>query len=80
MLKQVIERRKIDGVPRRVVSPARTIVDCFRYRNKLRIHVAADALREVLRSRSATVLEITRAPVTCRARAVLKTDLEVLAP
>lgn len=74
-----IQKRTILGVPMRVTSPARTVVDCFRYRNKLGIDVATEALRETVRSRSATVQEIMRAAEVCRARTVMKTYLEVLA-
>jgi hypothetical protein len=76
MLKHDIDRRKILGIPRRMTSPARTIMDCFRYQNKLGIYVAPEALLEALRSGSAIVREITRAAVACRKRTVLKTDLD----
>src|ERR1700736_5983527 len=42
---QGIEPRPIDGVPVRIYSVARTIVDCFKYRNKLGLDVAIEALR-----------------------------------
>jgi predicted transcriptional regulator of viral defense system len=40
-----IEQHPVDGVPVRVYSVARTIVDCFKYRNKLGLDVAVEALR-----------------------------------
>jgi predicted transcriptional regulator of viral defense system len=42
---QGIESHPIDGVPVRIYSVARTIVDCFKYRNKLGLDVAIEALR-----------------------------------
>ena len=42
---QGIEPHPIDGVPVRIYSVARTIVDCFKYRNKLGLDVAVEALR-----------------------------------
>jgi predicted transcriptional regulator of viral defense system len=42
---QGIESHPIDGVPVRIYSVARTIVDCFKYRNKLGLGVAIEALR-----------------------------------
>ena len=42
---QGIEPHPIDGVPVRIYSVARTIVDCFKYRNKLGLDVAIEALR-----------------------------------
>lgn len=80
MLTYGVETRPILGVPVRVTSPARTVVDCFRYRNKLGLDVALEALRDAVRSRKATVEEIMRAAEVCRARTVMKTYLEALAP
>ena len=66
------------GVPYRITSPARTVVDCFRYRNKFGLDIAIEALEDVLRRRIATVSEIMRAAEACRARTVLQTYLEAL--
>ena len=65
-----------EGVPVRITSPARTVVDCFRYRNKFGLDIALEALDDALRSRAATVDEIVRAAEACRARTVLRTYLE----
>jgi predicted transcriptional regulator of viral defense system len=80
MLTYGVETRPILGVPMRVTSPARTVVDCFRYRSKLGLDVALEALRDAVRARKATVDEIMRAAEVCRARTVMKTYLEALAP
>jgi predicted transcriptional regulator of viral defense system len=80
MLTYGIQVRSILGVPVRITSPARTVVDCFRYRTKLGLDVALEALREVLRTRIATVDEIVRAAEVCRARTVMRAYLEALAP
>ena len=42
---QGIEAHAIDGIPIRIYSVARTVVDCFKYRNKLGLDVAVEALR-----------------------------------
>lgn len=42
---QGIEVHRIDGVPLRIYGVARTLVDCFKYRNKLGLDVAIEALR-----------------------------------
>ena len=76
MLTYGVLRRTALGVPFRITSPARTVVDCFRYRNKFGVDVALEALDDTLRSRSATVDEIVRAAEACRARTVLRTYLE----
>lgn len=80
MLTYGIETRPTLGVPVRVTSPARTVVDCFRYRRKQGLDVALEALRDAVRSRKATVDAITRAAEVCRARTVMKAYLEALAP
>jgi predicted transcriptional regulator of viral defense system len=43
-----IDDHVIDGVTVRITSPSRTVVDCFRYRNKIGIEVAVEALRDYL--------------------------------
>ena len=78
MLTYGIVRRSALGVPFRITSPARTVVDCFRYRNKLGLDIALEALHDVLRSGAATVDEIMRAAEVCRARTVMQTYLEAL--
>ena len=42
---QGIEPHAIDGIPVRIYNVARTVVDCFKYRNKLGLDVAVEALR-----------------------------------
>ena len=79
MLTYGVMTRSILGVPVHITSPARTVVDCFRYRNKIGLDVATEALREAVRMRVATVDEIVRAAEFCRARTVLRPYLEALA-
>lgn len=73
-----VQKHVLLGVPVRVTSPARTVVDCFRYRKKLGIDVALEALRDAFRSRKATLEEIERAADACRARTVIRPYLESL--
>jgi predicted transcriptional regulator of viral defense system len=80
MLTYGVLTRTMLGVRVRVTSPARTVVDCFRYRNKIGLDVALEALRDTIRSRLATVDEIVRAAEVCRARTVMQTYLEALTP
>ncbi|HXU30107.1 MAG TPA: type IV toxin-antitoxin system AbiEi family antitoxin domain-containing protein [Thermoanaerobaculia bacterium] len=44
-----VEVHTIDGVPVRIYSPAKTVADCFKFRNKIGIDVAVEALRDYLR-------------------------------
>lgn len=76
MLSYGIQTREALGVTVRLTSPARTVVDCFRYRNKVGLDVALEALRDVLRSRKATVDEIGRVAQVCRIETVISPYLE----
>jgi len=78
MLTYGVIKRSMLGVPVSITSPARTVVDCFRYRNKVGIDVAMEALRDAVRSRKTTVDEISRAADICRIRTVIGPYLEAL--
>ena len=48
----------VENVAVRVTDPARTVIDCFRYRSSVGQNVAIEGLKEVLRTRKATPAEI----------------------
>ena len=74
-----IQKIRAEGVPVRITSPARTVVDCFRYRNKIGLDVALEALRDALQHRKTSLGEIHRAAGKCRARNVILPYLRSLA-
>ena len=78
MLTYGVIKRTMLGVPVSITSPARTVVDCFRYRNKVGLDVAMEALRDAVRARKTTVDEISRAADVCRIRTVIGPYLEAL--
>jgi predicted transcriptional regulator of viral defense system len=78
MLTYGVVTQPIQGVSVRITTPARTVVDCFRYRNKIGLDVAMEALRDAVRSRKAMVAEIDRAAEVCRIRTVIGPYLEAL--
>lgn len=78
MLTYGVVKHSMLGVPVSITSPARTVVDCFRYRNKVGIDVAMEALRDAVRSRITTVDQISRAAEMCRIRTVIGPYLEAL--
>ena len=80
MLTYGVQHRTALGVPFRITSPARTVVDCFRYRNKFGLDVALEALDDSLRTRAVTVSELMRVAEACRARTVMQTYLTALPP
>jgi predicted transcriptional regulator of viral defense system len=76
MLRHGIEKRRVQGVLVSVTSPARTIIDCFRYRNKIGLDVPLEALKDALRRRRTSVAEITRAAHACHVSTVVQPYLE----
>jgi predicted transcriptional regulator of viral defense system len=66
-----VQEWRLDGVPIRITSPARTVVDCFRYRNKIGLDVALEALREALHGRQTSADEIARTAEALRMRTVI---------
>jgi len=71
-----VEKHKVDGVPIRVYSVAKTVADCFKFRNKIGLDVALDALRECRREKRATNDEIWRYAQLCRVANVMRPYLE----
>lgn len=78
MLTYGVVTQSMQGVPVRITTPARTVVDCFRYRNKIGLDVAMEALQDALRTGAATISEIDRAAEVCRIRTVMGPYLEAL--
>ena len=78
LVEGVVEHR-IEGVRVRITSPARTVVDCFRYRSKVGLDVAIEALRDYRRGAAGTVDELWKAAEVARVRSVIRPYLEALA-
>lgn len=74
-----IRVRRERGIPLRVYSPAKTVVDCFKFRNKVGLDVAIEALREGLRGRLFAVDELWEAAGVVRMREILRPYLEAVA-
>ncbi len=73
-----IERRRIEGVEVQVYGPAKTVADCFKYRNKIGLDVAMEALRDCWRQKKATMDELWKAAQVCRVAAVMQPYMESL--
>lgn len=78
MLTYGVVTQSMQGVQVKITTPARTVVDCFRYRKKVGLDVAMEALRDAVRSRKALISEIDRAAEVCRIRTVIAPYLEAL--
>ncbi|NLV41814.1 MAG: transcriptional regulator [Candidatus Hydrogenedentes bacterium] len=77
-LKDGVERHEVNGAELRVFSAAKTVADSFKYRNKIGVDVAAEALRDYLRQRKGTIDDLTRHARVCRVERVMQPYLEAL--
>jgi predicted transcriptional regulator of viral defense system len=73
-LTEGVQVRRIDGT-----NVAKTVADCFKFRNKIGLDVALEALREALRVKKATVDELWRYARIDRVANVMRPYLEVVA-
>jgi predicted transcriptional regulator of viral defense system len=74
-----VQEHAIEGVAVRVYAPAKTVADCFKYRNKIGLDVALEALRDCLRQRKANSDELWKAAKVCRMTNVMRPYLEAMA-
>jgi predicted transcriptional regulator of viral defense system len=77
-LTEGIGRIEIEGVRVPVFNVAKTVADCFKFRNKIGLDVAREALQEVLRSRRASVDELWRYAGIARVTRVMRPYLEAM--
>jgi predicted transcriptional regulator of viral defense system len=73
-----VERHAIEGRPVKIYNVAKTLADCFKYRNKIGLDVAMEALREAWRARRITMDELDRYAKICRVERVMRPYLESL--
>jgi predicted transcriptional regulator of viral defense system len=78
-LTEGIERHRVEGVELRVYSAAKTVADCFKYRNKLGIDVAVEALRDFSRRNRGGATELARFARICRVARVMQPYLDAIA-
>lgn len=73
-----MEGHVIEGTMTRIYTPAKTVADCFKYRNKIGLDIALEALREGWRGRRFTMDELWAAAKVCRVQGVMQPYLEML--
>ncbi len=73
------EEHAIEGVIVRVYDPAKTVADCFKYRNKIGVDVALEALRDCRRQRRCTNDELWYYAKICRVANVMRPYMEATA-
>lgn len=74
-----IETHVIDGIPVRVYGPEKTLADCFKFRNKIGLDVAIEALRSYRGRRGARLQKVLEFARTCRVDRLLRPYLEASA-
>jgi predicted transcriptional regulator of viral defense system len=77
-LTEGVETHRLAGVRVPVYSPAKTVADCFKYRNKIGVNVAVEALRECVAQRKCSVDDLWRFAKIDRVATVMKPYLEAL--
>lgn len=73
-----VQTHQVESVPVRVTSPAKTVADCFKFRNKVGLDVALEALQEGWRDRRFTMDDLDHYAGICRVRNVMRPYLEAL--
>lgn len=73
------ESKTVEGVTVRVTTIEKTIADCFKYRNKLGLDVALEALREAIQNRELNLDELWRCAKVDRVSNIIRPYLEALA-
>ena len=73
-----VEEHEVDRIPVKIYSPAKTVADCFKFRNKVGLDVALEALRETWRIRKVTMDDLWEAAKVCRVANVMRPYLEAI--
>lgn len=77
-LAEGVENHIIEGVSVSIYNPAKTVADCFKYRNKIGLDVALEALKECRRSRKCDIDSLWRYAKICRVSNVMQPYLEAV--
>ncbi len=77
--KSGIATHLLGQVPVRIYDPAKTVADCFKFRSRVGLDVAVEALRNCLAQRRATPSQIWSFAGICRVKTIMRPYLEALA-
>ena len=77
-LTEGVEEHRVEGVPLRVYTPSKTVADCFKYRNKVGIGVAVEALRDFSRKHRGRATELAHFARICRVSRVMQPYLDAI--
>ena len=73
-----VETHLIEGMEVSIFTPPKTIADCFKYRNKIGLDVAIEALKEGWRAKRFTMDELWEAAKVCRVQNIIQPYVEML--
>jgi predicted transcriptional regulator of viral defense system len=73
-----VATHRVEGIDVPVFTPAKTVADCFKFRHKIGLDVALEALREASRQKKASMDELWEAAKICRVANVMRPYLESL--
>jgi predicted transcriptional regulator of viral defense system len=73
-----IEKHDVDGVSIRVYSPEKTLADCFKYRNKIGLDTAIEALKFYRDRKKVNVDGLIKFAAICRVEKIMRPYLEAL--
>jgi predicted transcriptional regulator of viral defense system len=73
-----VREYRVRGGRLRIYTPAKTVADCFKFRNKIGLDAALEALKECRRRKKASIDEIWAAAKICRVANVMRPYLESL--
>lgn len=75
-LTEGIEKHRVEGVEVKIFNRAKTIADCFKYRNKIGLDVALEALKECRRHKLCTNDQLWEYAKICRVAHIMRPYLE----
>ncbi len=78
-LAEGVKEHQIEGVIVKIYNPAKTVADCFKFRNKIGLDVALEALRDYRHKQRVSMDDVWRYAKICRVARVMRPYLEALA-
>ncbi len=73
-----VETHELDGVPVRIYSPEKTLADCFKFRNRIGLDTAVEAVRLYHERRPVRIDELMHYASICRVKKIIRPYLEAL--
>ncbi|PAU95405.1 transcriptional regulator [Aliifodinibius salipaludis] len=78
-LTEGVKEHEVDGIKVQIYNPAKTIADCFKFRNKIGLDIAIEALKDGMRENKTSFNDIERFANICRVQNVIRPYAETIA-